>query len=250
MFKKTAFKTITLLPFALMSAGATMAATDEEPLDADIFIELNATDGDLSLQASVDAVPYRKLEIKGADDLKLLTLQARGRLSRHGLGELELESDGPDGDRPATFFRRFPEGAYDVDITTLAGEELESTTLLTHVLPAPVGDLKASGKKVGSCDGRLPTAAQPVVVTWDAVAGSHPAIGATGAVNVVEYALSVEDEDAETGGEFHVDLPASVTQFQIPEEFTGLGHRFKVEIAAVADTENTTVVEGCFKVGS
>lgn len=108
--------------------------------------------------------------------------------------------------------------------------------------------MRVSGQAAGSCEGTPPTATEPVTISWDPVTTSHPSVGRSGPVTIVEYVLVIEDEEAEDGGELIIELPASVTQFQIPAEFTGLGREFTVELGAVADTENTTEIEGCFKV--
>lgn len=45
-----------------------------------------------------------------------------------------------------------------------------------------------------------------------------------------------------------LDLPPTVTQFQVPPEIVALGGRFKFEIIARTARGNNTAVENCFEV--
>jgi hypothetical protein len=39
-----------------------------------------------------------------------------------------------------------------------------------------------------------------------------------------------------------------VTEFEVPEDFTGLGDAFKFEIVVREETGNQTAVESCFEI--
>ena len=106
---------------------------------AEVFFELNNTDGDLGIHSLIDGDPWKRLSIEGADERRLLNIGVRGRLRRQGLTELFFESAEPPFDElpPARFFRRFPEGTYEIEGVTLEGLELESETMVTHAMPAP-----------------------------------------------------------------------------------------------------------------
>ncbi|MCP4984459.1 MAG: hypothetical protein GY935_28645, partial [Gammaproteobacteria bacterium] len=112
---------------------------DEVPFDeARLFFELNDTDGDLGIHGKIDGDEWKYLEIEDPRDRKMLNVWVRGRLRRQGLTELFFESAEPTFDEldPETFFRRFPEGEYDIEGMTLDGEERESEVYLSHVIPA------------------------------------------------------------------------------------------------------------------
>ena len=112
---------------------------DEEPFDeARLFFELNDTDGDLGIHGKVDGDEWKYLEIEDPRDRKMMNIWVRGRLRRQGLTELFFESAEPTFDEldPEKFFRRFPEGEYDIEGVTLDGEEKESEVYLSHVIPA------------------------------------------------------------------------------------------------------------------
>lgn len=223
---------------------------DEIPFsEARLFFELNHTDGDLGIHALVDGDEWKRLEIEDPFERQILDVQVRGRLRRQGLTEIFFESAEPTFAElsPEQFFRRFPEGEYEISGRTLAGEELESTTELSHVMPAPAGNVQVSGVPAAeNCDVEpLPVVDgdEPVIVSWDAVTGSHPDLGESGPVEVANYQFVVE-----VGGlAMTVDLPPTITEFEIPAALIELADEFKFEIVVRADSNNQTAVESCFE---
>jgi hypothetical protein len=216
--------------------------------EAELFFELNDTDGDLGIHSSVDGGPYVELEIDDPRDATILRLQADGRLARQGLTQLFIESAEPTFDElaPAQFFRRFPEGLYEIEATTALGEEIEASVRLSHVLAAPPGNVRVSGMPAAeNCDAPLlPSVSGPVVIGWDPVTRSHPRIGRRGRVQIVRYQFFVEREGVKLG----VDLPPDVTEFEVPAAILALGDEFKFEIIARTSTGNNTAIESCFLV--
>ena len=225
---------------------------DEIPFDeAQIFFELNNTDGDLGIHALIDGEPWKRLSIEDLRERKMLDIKVKGRLRKQGLTEIFFESAEPTFDEldPADFFRRFPAGEYEVEGITLEGEELESEVELTHLLPAPPGNIKLNGIPAAEdCDADpLPAVGTPVVISWDPVTLSHPDLGRTNEpIDVVRYQVVVEQEDL--GLAFSVELPPDITEVQIPEAFTKLGEEFKFEILVREDSGNQTAVESCFEI--
>ncbi|WP_089936100.1 hypothetical protein [Candidatus Entotheonella palauensis] len=222
---------------------------DEIPFDvAKIFIALNDTDEDLGIAAFIDGEGWRKLIIYDADEERILTLRVTGRLRQQGLTEFAIESREPGFDElsPATFFRRFPEGEYEVEGITLDGQTLEGEVELSHVLPAPPSDLRVSGRVAPEdCDeDPIPTIRGPVEISWEPVTGSHPDIGKSGDVDIVEYEVVVESEDLV----FSVRLLPLVTSVEIPEAFIEQADEFSVEILVTAANGNRTATESCFEV--
>jgi hypothetical protein len=240
----------------VLAAGSSVSWADNEneiPFDeADIFFELNHTDGDLGIHALIDGEPWKRLEIEDPQERRMLNIYVNGRLRRQGLTEIFFESAEPSFDElsPEEFFRRFPEGKYEIEGETLEGKELESTARLTHVLPAPPGNIMVSGiASAENCDVEpLPSVSKPVIISWDPVTQSHPEIGRTGEViKVVKYQLVVEREEP-TLLVFSVDLPPTVTEFKVPSDFIALGEEFKFEILVREKSGNQTAVESCFVV--
>jgi hypothetical protein len=150
---------------------------------------------------------------------------------------------------PERFFRRFPEGEYEISARTLDGGELDSTIVLSHVMPAPAGNITLSGIPAAeNCDADpLPSVSDPVVIRWDPVTQSHPQIGKSGAVEIDRYQLVVEREEPALLV-LNVDLPPEVTEFEVPEGFLALGEEFKFEIVVRAASGNQTATESCFEI--
>jgi hypothetical protein len=215
--------------------------------EAELFFELNDTDGDLGIHASIDGEPWTDLEIEGPGDRKLLDIFSRGQLRTQALTQLFFESAEPSFDdlNPADFFRRFPEGRYEIEGRAQGGGTIESTAVLSHVLAAPPENILVSGAPAAeSCDTEpLPTVSAPVMIDWDPVTGSHPEIGKQGPIKVSRYQLFVEGEGVNLG----LDLSPTVTEFEIPMGLTNLGKEFKFEIIVRTTTGNNTAVESCFR---
>jgi hypothetical protein len=250
-----------LIPLAIGATAVAMAAqasshwqkADKEELEfeeAHIYLELNDTDGDLGIHGLIDGDAWKYLEIEGPDERTLMNVLIRGRLRRQGMTEFFFESDEPSFDElpPAKFFMRFPEGTYEIDGITLEGEEIEGEAELSHVLAGPPGNVMVNDQAAAAnCDAVL-----PVTIDWDAVTMSHPTLGTTGVpVTVQQYQIVGEIErEGETPDVlvFAVDLPAGVTSFEFPEDFTGLAEDvIKFEIVVKLDNDNQTALESCFE---
>jgi hypothetical protein len=225
---------------------------DEIPFDvAELFFELNNTDGDLGIHALVDGDAWKYLEIEDTRDRKMLNIIVRGRLRRQGLTELFFESAEPTFDElsPKKFFRRFPEGEYDIEGITLEGEERESEVWLSHVLPAPPEPTVNGTPAAEDCDADdLPEviAGEPVIIAWDPVTESHPTIGKSGLIEVVNYEVVVEID--ETPWKTSIILPPDVTSFVVPPEILNLSDEIKFEVLVREASYNQTAVESCFEI--
>lgn len=246
---------VLLVPAILVADGMIFevrAEGNEMPFAvANLFFELNNTDGDLGIHALIDGEPWMRLSIEDPKERKMLDISVKGRLKRQGLTELFFESAEPTFDElpPEAFFQRFPEGEYEIEGKTLDKEELESIAVLTHLLPAPVENIMVNWVAVPeSCDADpIPSVAAPVVVSWDPVTESHPDLGRTGEpIEVDRYQVVVEQEDL--GLVYSLDLPPSQTEVELPEAFTDLGEEFKLEILVREASGNQTAVETCFAV--
>jgi hypothetical protein len=113
----------------------------------------------------------------------MLKVKVQGRLKRQGLTELFFESAEPTfGElNPVEFFKRFPEGIYEIEGVTLDGEERENEVYLSHVIPAaPAGVTVNDDDAAESCDADDLPAVLPVggvTISWDAVTRSHMTLG-------------------------------------------------------------------------
>jgi hypothetical protein len=247
---------VSVLPVLIVTASASAvwmmapirAQSPHRFSEAQIFLELNNTDGDLGIHASIDGGPWTDLEIEGPNGRSLLNILSAGKLRSQGLTQLFFESAEPPFDElpPAEFFRRFPEGRYEIEARTQDGGTLAGTDFLSHVLAAPPDNISLSGAVAAdSCDDEpLPIVSTPLTIRWDPVTQSHPEIGRRGAIKIAGYQLFVE----RPGVKLSLDLPPTVTSFEVPAGVTSLGNDFKFEIIARTDTGNNTAIESCFVV--
>jgi hypothetical protein len=234
----------------LIAAGPSRAGDGTSFGEAEIFFELNDTDGDLGIHARIDGDPWRTLEITDPFGRVMLHVRAiNPRLRRQGLTELFFESAEPPFDElpPEQFFARFPEGEYEIEAQTVAGGGLEGVAEVSHVLAAPPEDVEISGVAAAEdCDVvPLPAVAEPIVLSWSPVTESHPEIGTPGvAVEVDLYQVVIEGESRE----LTVDLPADQTEFELPAGLVEPGEEVKFEILVREANGNQTAVESCFTV--
>jgi hypothetical protein len=200
----------------------------------------------------IDGDPWHHLAIDDPTGARMLDVEIKGRLRPQGLTELFYESAEPTFDKlpPKEFFTRFPEGEYKITGTTLDGKTLSSPIRLSHVIPAPAGNLKVSGAAVPKdCEeGPVPSVGRTVVIAWSPVTTSHPDLGKTGAVEVAKYEVTVERANP-TPLSFAVSLPPSAKSFAVPNDFLvpDTGDALKFTVMVRAANGNQTGIEGCFK---
>jgi hypothetical protein len=221
---------------------------------ASVFFELNDTDGDLGIHALIDGEPWEQVNIEDPRGRDMLDITLRGRLRKQGLTELFFESAEPTFDElaPDDFFRRFPEGEYEISGETLDGEPQESTAWLSHVIPAAPGNVRVSGVPAPEdCDeGPIPAVLPPVLLTWDPVTMSHPALGRfSDQIEIVRYEVVVE-RLGPVPLVLSLTLPPNATSFAVPPDLIALdtGEGFKFEILAREASGNQTALESCFEV--
>jgi hypothetical protein len=213
---------------------------------ASVFFELNNSAGDLGIHGEIDGGPWTTLEIEGPGGRKLLSLVSKSRLRTQGMTQLAFESAEPPFSElaPEDFFRRFPEGEYEIEGRRQDGSTLESTVRLSHVMAAPPGNITVNNLPAAeSCDALpLPVVQSPVLVRWDPVTQSHPDLGKAGLVEIARYQFFAELR----GGKLSIDLPPTTTEWLVPFQNSDRGQTFKFEIIARTSTGNNTAVESCF----
>lgn len=243
------------VPVSAGQGKASKKGEEQEFEEAQLYFELNDTDGDLGIHGLIDGDAWKSLEISDQNERTLMNILVRGALRRQGMTEIFFESEEPRFDEltPAQFFARFPEGEYEIEGVTLEGDELEGEVELSHVMAGPPGNVMVNDQASAlNCDAELPVVSEPVTISWDAVTQSHPSIGTPGvAVTVQQYQVvgEIEREGATPDpAVFSVDLPSNVTSFEFPEDFTGLADgEIKFEIVTKLDNGNQTAVESCFE---
>lgn len=226
--------------------------SEEIPFDvANVFFELNNTDGDLGIHALIDGEPWKRLSIEKPNGNENLKIRLRGSLRQQGLTELFFESAEPTFDEldPEDFFNRFPEGEYEVEGVTIEGDDLESTAIVTHLMPAPP-EIEVNGEALPEdCDeDPVPELSEPFVISWDPVNFSHPDLGRTNEpIVVVNYQLVVEREEP-SPLLLTFDLGPDVTEVELPPDLIDPGDELKVEVLVREESDNQTATESCFEV--
>ena len=212
---------------------------------AELFFELNDTDHDLGIHSAIDGGTWTSLDVKGPLH-PLLSIVSNGRLRSQGLTQLAFESAEPSFEElhPNHFFRRFPEGIYEISGRAQSGGNFRSRVRISHVMAAPPNARVSGLEAADGCETSLPLVISPVLIEWDPVTRSHPRVGKEGPVKISRYQFFVEQGDTKLS----VDLPPTVTQFEIPRSITDTGGVFKFEIIARTSTGNNTAIESCFEV--
>jgi hypothetical protein len=236
--------------------------SDEETMpfdEAELFFELNNTDEDLGIHSAVDGGPWKELEMEGPNGRELLEIDVKSRLRRQGLTQLFYESAEPNFEEqdPDIFFARFPPGEYVIEGTSLDGDELESTTTLTHLIPS-APEAKVNGEDIAEvCDSDdpdhdAPGVTPPVTIAWPAVLVSHDELGSpkSAPITVYNYEVVVEADIEVNGEDFLVKtstiLPPGATSYVVPEAFIALTDEWKYEVLVREESFNQTALESCF----
>jgi hypothetical protein len=232
---------------------AASAPAEELPFsEARLFFELNDTDGDLGIHASIDGEPWKTLTIEDLYERTVLRIGTAGQVRQQGLTQLSFESAEPSFDElePEKFFERFPAGVYEVEGMTLEGDEMEAEVTLSHRLPGPPQNVRVNGLPAAeNCDAsNIPLVSPPVVISWDPVTQAHPELGESGPVTVERYQVFAE-QIGSGDLKFSLDLPPTMTQYMVSPELIALGDsRYKFEVQVREQNGNQTAIESCFDV--
>lgn len=222
----------------LMAAGIGLVRSAEpatRPLrfaEADVFVEINGTDGDAGLQLVLDGEPWRTFELLDPTRRQVFEVETGSALEGYGLTGLGFESAEPPFDRQplSRFAARFPAGVYRFRGTTVTGRALVGADRLTHVFPREPVVTSPREAAVVARDG--------FAVTWLAV--TKP----TG-VRIVGYEVIVTND--ESGRTFDVRLPATARRLTVPSEFLAPRTDHAVEVLAREASGNQTITEVAFR---
>jgi hypothetical protein len=214
---------------------------DTEFAETAIFFEENTTDGDLGIQIFFDGEPWDFVWVISPENRVVFSVNNGGSLSEIGSTEVFTESAEPSfNELPREeLLGLFPEGEYTFIGTTVEGETMAGTSMLSHDLAAPVSlelDLNVNNNSA--------------VIEWaDESAVSDPEI--IGYEVVTE--MVVEDESGEELVFVNTaTFPASVTSFTVSPEFISLALDYqaadqlleaKIEIIAIEESGNKTITE-------
>jgi len=241
---------------ATLGVAAVPAAVHAEKPEisvAQVYFELNNTDGDLGIHATVGATPWKSMFIHNHHRQLLFQAAPRGVAAWEGFDEISFESAEPTFDEldPAEFFRRYPEGNYLIVGFTVNGERMDKRTPVTHLLPAPPVVFVNNGPAIEDCDGPMPVfnAGDDVVIHWETVTHSHPEIGRINEpIEIESYEVAIEIPH--TQFKSTNILPPDTTEFEVPEEILELADEGEVKYEVLVQSKdwNRTAIESCFGV--
>ncbi|MBT8078159.1 MAG: hypothetical protein KJO31_06255 [Gammaproteobacteria bacterium] len=248
---RSSFVKLIAVASCFLLAGNALAQDDDDDDDelpfaeAQVLIQLNDTDGDLGFHARIDGDPWKRLTIESPDERTLLNVRLRGALRRQGLTEFAFESAEPTFDEldPDVFFDRFPEGTYEIEGVGFDGLEYESESELSHLIPAAPDNLMVSGvPATDDCDGAIPVASDPVVISWDEVDEAHATLGSGGDVEIDSYELAIEGDTID----YTVNVEADVTSIELASGALPSGEEIKFQVLVREEEGNETSSESCF----
>jgi hypothetical protein len=219
---------------ALGSGGREGAAAQARPIPfemSDLFIEINATDGDAGLQMNLGGDEWRRLIVRDPSGRIIMGASGRGRLRGYGLTDMFFESNEPPfSEVPFRRFRaRFPEGRYTFRGTSIEGRRLVGSDRLTHNVP-PGPNVLAPAE-----DAVVDPAS--LVVRWEPIRRRG--------INIIRYIAIVTEEDTER--ELSMDLGPGATSATIAPEFLAPGREYAVEVLARERGGNQTITEVPFR---
>ena len=201
--------------------------------EAEIYIEINDTDGDAGIQMMLDGEDWKRMRAWDPFEVKILDVKARGAVGIQGMTELFFESAEPSFDEQplAAFLALFPEGIYRFKGVTTDGTTLRGEAELTHDLPA-APDL------VSPADGQDDVDPDNTVIEWMTVADPPGS-------SIVGYQVIVEREEPSLLV-FSADVGPGVTSVTVPPEFMESGTEYKYEVLAIEESGNQTISEAEF----
>lgn len=188
--------------------------------DAESFFEFNTTDNDLGLQIFLDTEGWEQVRVDDANGKRIVQVLTKGPLKELGITELRFESAEPS---PEEVLAMFPPGEYLFTGKTVEGDRLSSSSELSHDFLAAPTISPSDGEEVDP---------ENTVVSWDAPGAE-----------LVEIIIESEDSD----NVFDVIVEGDVTSLTIPSEFLEAGLEYKLEILAIAENGNRTILETTFR---
>lgn len=256
---------VSIVPVVFLILGSSALAIGDlfdEFDEFEVFIEINATDGDAGLQGKLDGDAWKLATVKGPwgpDGRAIFRFNPGGSLQKQGISEIQWESDEPEFGEFSLdeFLYRFPAGTYTAWGWTVEGAWLRSVTELTHDLPA--GPLVTSPEENGEVQGGV-----DLVVEWEEVTKQFDPGDPQGSstddleseivayIVVAEYDLVLNpdtDDEEEITRVLTIDVARDVFSAVIPADFLpddpGEGNEleFKIEVGAVEESGNRTFWE-------
>lgn len=227
---------------AAISPGVAMA--QPEFGKAQLFFELNATDGDIGLQGIFDAPSWREGRIDGpGGTFDVIRALSNDDSAEYGLNEILFESNEPPlEDRSfAELLTLFPPGNYEFTAKLTDGATIKAKDALTTRIPCPP-IVRAPRQTEGD-----------VVLRWSLKPGVYnpdtEVCAAAGAVTLEKLQVFLEVVNDATGVSrtFELAMPLGARSVEVPDEFlagvTAEGWSAKTGLSVTEASGNRTGVE-------
>jgi len=217
-------------------AGATAPVAGAKKLDdAEIRIEINATDGDAGIQVFLDGEGWDTMQMTGPNGVEF-SVAAENSVGMQGITEFFFESAEPSFEEQSLeeLLELFPEGFYRFEGRTTEGDRLTGKAKLTHALPeAPVQVEPIDGEEVDPDD---------AVFIWEAVDDPPGS-------KIVGYEVVIECEQPDFTKTTAL-VGADVTSITVPPQVLGQedADDCKWEVLAIEDSGNQTISETEFEI--
>ncbi len=199
-----------------------------------MYIEFNASAGDVGVQVDMDGDPWRQLRVFNPAGKLIMEVKGKKALALQGFTELFFESSEPPlATLPLpVFFARFPEGEYEFEGVTIEGEEIEGTAIFTHAIPQkPVVLMPPQGSVQDP---------KNTVVVW------LPVPNPPGS-EIVAYQVTVtQDLEVLPQRVFSVHVPAGTMSVKVPPQFMQKDAEYEFEVLAIEAGGNQTIHAGTF----
>ena len=219
---------------------------------AKLYIEYNATDGDLGVHGFFDTEGYAILCVFNPNGTAIFEADALGPLQELGMGELFSESREP----PLSKFgfdeleAMFPAGEYAVSGTRYDGTGFMGTALFTHNVPAPPTIVAPQLGDEENASEAMVDLAEPLVVDWDEV---NQTVNGEAAVLTGYQVIVTKEQHNDPHGRsrpiFNVHLPPDQTSITVSTEFLEPETLYEVEVLALEASGNQTISLGFFTTG-
>jgi len=221
-----------------------------------------------------DGDEWKELEIEGPGDRELMEIDVKSSLKRQGVTELFFESaepcfpddcdEGDEGLPPWKFFKRFPQGWYEIEVETLDGEELENSVYLSHKIPAAPEVVSIGDTPYVEENDECTVIGEPirdVEIVWGEVTHTHEDLGRRrdrplGSNEVIYYEFVVEVDEEPWNSKTIIPPADGTVSMTIPQAFFELApaYEYKYEILVRVDNGkgnpgNKSAVEDCFVFG-
>lgn len=232
------------------SVNCPLPQESTEMTDARLYIEYNATDGDLGVHGGFDDDGWSALCLFAPGGEQILGVEPQANL-----GELTLASIFFEGREPeltefsfADLAAQFPEGSYEVRALSYEGIGLTGAATFSHKVPAEphiVAPALAEDEETAVAT-LIPTT--DLVVRWDNV--TQTVNGDPTHISGYEVIITKVDHDDPHGYSrpiFDVHLLPDHNSLSVPPEFLQPDTVYELEVLALEESGNQTISVGFFQ---